>query len=104
AFGNRFLRSYRRLGWEEGLYAVHPEAEAIEGVRAYERLADVPGEIDYVLVALPAAACARVLRDAAGKAAFAQVMTAGFRETGEEGAALERDLLRAGREAGVRIV
>jgi acyl-CoA synthetase (NDP forming) len=104
AFGNRFLRSYRRLGWEDGLYAVHPDASEVEGVPAYRRLADIPGDVDYVLVAVPAAACAGVLRDAAGKAAFAQVMTAGFREAGEAGAALEADLLRAARESGVRVV
>lgn len=104
AFGNRFLRSYRRLGWDEGLYALHPEADEVEGVPASRDFSAIPGPIDYLLVAVPAPACAGVLRAAAGRVAFAQVMTAGFRESGEDGAALERDLLRAGREAGVRIV
>jgi acyl-CoA synthetase (NDP forming) len=104
AFGNRFLRAYRSLGWREGLYALHREADEVESVPAVKDLAEVPGPIDYLLVAVPAAACASVIRDAGGRAAFAQVMTAGFGETGDDGAALERELLRAGRESHVRIV
>jgi len=104
AFGNRFLRAYVRRGWREGLYAIHPSAAAVEGVPAVPSVADVPGGLDYLLVAVPAAACAGVVRDAAGKVAFAQVMSGGFREAGAEGAALERDLLAAARTAGVRVV
>ena len=104
AFGNRFLRAYRGLGWRDGLYALHRDAAEVEGVPVVKDLAEVGGPVDYLLVAVPATACASVVRDAAGRAAFAQVMTAGFGESGDEGAALERELLRAGRESQVRIV
>jgi acyl-CoA synthetase (NDP forming) len=104
AFGNRFLRAYRSLGWGDGLYTLHRDAAEIEGVPAVKDLAEVGGPIDYMLVAVPAPACASVVRAAAGRAAFAQVMTAGFGESGDEGAELQRQLLRAGRESQVRIV
>jgi acyl-CoA synthetase (NDP forming) len=104
AFGNRFLRAYVRRGWQEGLYAVHPSAPSVEGVPAVPSVADVPGGLDYLLVAVPAAACAGVVREAAGRVAFAQVMSGGFREAGPAGAALEEELLAAARAAGVRVV
>jgi acyl-CoA synthetase (NDP forming) len=104
AFGNRFLRAYRGLGWRDGLYALHRDAAEVEGVPAVKDLAEVGGPVDYLLVAVPATVCASVVRHAAGRAAFAQVMTAGFGESGDEGAELERELLRAGRESQVRIV
>jgi acyl-CoA synthetase (NDP forming) len=104
AFGNRFLRAYVRRGWQEGLYAVHPTAASVEGVPAVASVADVPGGLDYLLVAVPAAACAGVVREGTGRVAFAQVMSGGFREAGPAGLALEEELLAAARAAGVRVV
>ncbi len=104
AFGNRFLGSYRALGWDDGLYAIHPEASAIDGVPAVSSVAEIDGDVDYMMVAVPAARCADVIRSGAGKVRFAQVMSGGFREASAEGASLEAELLRAGRESGVRIV
>jgi acyl-CoA synthetase (NDP forming) len=104
AFGNRFLRGYTRRGWDSGLYAIHPQADEVEGVPAVPSVADIPGGLDYLLVAVPAAACADVIRQAAGRVAFAQVMSGGFREEGASGARLEQELLVAARQAGVRVV
>jgi len=104
SFGNRFLRGYTRRGWESGLYAIHPHADEVEGVPAVRSVADIPGGLDYLLVAVPAESCAQVVRQSAGQVAFAQVMSGGFSEAGAAGARLEQDLLAAAREAGVRVV
>jgi len=104
SFGNRFLRAYLRRGWESGLYAIHPQADEVEGVPAVPSVGDIAGGLDYLLVAVPAASCAEVLRQSAGRVAFAQVMSGGFREAGQEGARLEEDLLAAARDAGIRVV
>lgn len=37
-FGNRFLAAYRDYGWTDGLFALHPTAEQIDGVPAYPSL------------------------------------------------------------------
>ncbi len=104
SFGNRFLQAYVRRGWTDGLTAIHPQATEIEGVPARPSLADLDDPVDYLVVAVPAKACADLIRSAAGRVAFAQVVTGGFREAGEDGRALEGELLRAARESGVRIV
>ena len=104
SFGNRFLRAYVRRGWSEGLTAIHPQAAEIEGVPARASLADLDDPVDYLVVAVPAKACADLIRSAAGRVAFAQVVTGGFREAGEDGRELEGELLRAARESGVRVV
>jgi acyl-CoA synthetase (NDP forming) len=104
-FGNRFLEAYRALGWTDGLAAVHPSATEIDSVPAYPSLRDVPHPIDYVLAAVPAAACADLVRDAAGVAPFVHVISGGFSEaSGREGHDLEHRLLLAAREAGVRVL
>jgi len=102
--GNRALRRYRSFGWTAGLYAIHPTAASIDGVPAVPSLADIPGGADYLLVALPAAACPAFLRSAAGHARVAQVVSSGFRESGPAGMSLEAELTEAGRDAGVRFL
>ncbi|HEX2316022.1 MAG TPA: acetate--CoA ligase family protein, partial [Thermomonospora sp.] len=100
-FGNMFLGFYRAAGFAGTLVAVHPTAAEIDGVPCVPSLADAPPEVDYALVAVPAAQCPDVVRQAAG-IPFVQVMSGGFRETGE--ADLEADLVAAARRAGVRLL
>ncbi|MEU8132452.1 acetate--CoA ligase family protein [Streptodolium elevatio] len=101
-FGNRFLAAYRAFGWTDGLYAVHPSAESIDGVPAVASVADIPGGADYLLVAVPAAATPALVAAAAGHARFVHVVSGGFREAGA--ADLEDELLVAARRAGVRLL
>ncbi len=103
-FGNRFLAAYRALGWRDGLYAIHPEAKEIDGVAAVRSAAEIPGGVDYLLGAVPAQRCARLLQDSAGHVRFAQVISGGFGESGADGAALERELVAAARAAGMRLL
>jgi acyl-CoA synthetase (NDP forming) len=82
-----------------------PGIEAL-GVRNFTSLDDVPGEIDYVMCAVPRpvspkiiAACAQ--RGVAGIALF----TSGFAETGEEeGAKLQAEIGRIARDAGMALI
>ncbi|WP_433326514.1 acetate--CoA ligase family protein [Spirillospora sp. CA-294931] len=96
-FGNMFLGFYKATGVR--LVAVHPTADEIDGVPCVPSLADA--EVDYALVAVPAARCAAVVAEARG-VPFVQVMSAGFAETGR--ADLEEDLLAAARTAGARLL
>jgi uncharacterized protein len=47
---------------------VNPSADTILGRQAYARLADVPGELDMVVVFRPSAEAGTHVRDAAGRA------------------------------------
>ncbi len=98
-FGNMFLEFYRAAGFGSRLVAVHPEALTVDGVPAVPSLAAT--DVDYALVAVPAARCASVVAEAGG-AAFVQVMSGGFSEDG--GSSLEADLLAAARKAGTRLL
>lgn len=104
-FGNTFLAAYKELGWGPGkLWAVHPKATEIDGVPAVASVADIDDEVDYVVGAVPAAACADLVRGAAGKAQFVHVISGGFREASAEGADLEDELAAVARESGVRVL
>ena len=104
-FGNTFLTAYKELGWGPGtLWAVHPKATEIDGVPAVPAVADIDGDVDYVVGAVPAAACADLVRGAAGKAKFVHVISGGFREASEEGTDLEEALGAVARKSGVRVL
>ncbi|HEV8296479.1 MAG TPA: acetate--CoA ligase family protein, partial [Acidimicrobiales bacterium] len=96
-FGNRFLDAYRSVGWSDGLAAIHPTATDIAGVPAYPTIADIPGAVDYVVAAVPAASCAELVRSAAGAVPFVHVISGGFSEVGAAGEELEAELRSAAR-------
>ncbi|WP_188194543.1 acetate--CoA ligase family protein [Nonomuraea sp. SYSU D8015] len=96
-FGNMFLDFYKAAGIP--IVAVHPEAREVAGVRAVPAL--TAADVDYALVAVPAARCPEVVRQAAG-VPFVQVMSGGFGESGR--ADLEAELVEAARAAGTRLL
>ena len=77
----------------------------VGGQVTYPTLRDVPGEVDLAVVATPAATVPGIVRDAADKGVAAVVvLSAGFAETGGEGARLQDETLAAARAGGVRLV
>jgi acetyl coenzyme A synthetase (ADP forming)-like protein len=92
-------------GFTGPLYPVNPKAKVIGSVRAYPTIGDVPDDVDLAYIVVPkrhvievAAQCAE-----AGVRGIV-VISAGFSETGEEGAKLEAELLDIVRESGMRMV
>mgnify|MGYP001343428422 CR=1 FL=1 len=87
------------------IYPVNVKAKSICGVRAYPSLTDIPDSIDLAVVIVPAAQTPAVAREAAAKGVRGLVViSAGFRETGVDGAKLEQELLAICRENTIRLV
>lgn len=103
--GNRFLANLKAAGFTGTLVAVNDKADEILGCPSYPSVRDVPERVDLAVVAVPAESVLEVVAqcaDANVKALL--VVSAGFAEASEEGAALQSDLLRAARSAGMRVV
>ncbi len=93
------------------LYSVQVDPTQIEGIeklgiKNYTSLADVPGEIDYALVAVPRQVAPIVLKDLIAKKAHgAAFFTSGFAETGEElGIRLQDQIVTMARAANFNLV
>jgi acetyl coenzyme A synthetase (ADP forming)-like protein len=87
------------------VYPVNPATEVVQSVRAYPSVEAIPGEVDLAVIAVPAAAVAAAARECAARGVPALVvLSAGFAEVGEEGAARERELVEICRAAGMRLV
>lgn len=78
------------------LYPVNPKEKEILGLRCYPSISEVPGEVDLAILALPAPASEKGVRECALKGVRVVIVTSsGFRETGQEGSALEGRLIEA---------
>jgi len=103
--GGTFMTAFLRGGFTGKLYPINLKATEIMGVKAYPSLFDVPGEIDVVILVIPAAATEEAMKQCVQKGVkFAIVHGAGFSEIGAMGRELEERVLRIAREGEVRVV
>jgi acyl-CoA synthetase (NDP forming)/GNAT superfamily N-acetyltransferase len=103
--GHEIVSSLVAGGFRGALYPVNPKAAELCGVRAYASLAELPSAPDLVIVAVPPGEVRGVLDAATGVGARGcVVVTAGFGETGAQGARAEAELLGMARRSGMRIV
>jgi acyl-CoA synthetase (NDP forming)/GNAT superfamily N-acetyltransferase len=105
SLGNQLLRSMQEGGYTGRLFAIHPTAPEVAGVPAYRSLADAPEPVDLAIISVPADAVERVIEDGARAGTHGiVVISAGFAEAGSAGVQRQRDLVRAVRGAGMRLV
>jgi len=103
--GGEILRHLRASGFRGPLYAVNPAATDVHSVASYPSLRDVPGPVEFAVIAVPARDVEAVIDDCIVKhVAAAVVISAGFSETGAEGRAAEQRILEKVRGAGMRMV
>ena len=103
-FGGRFLQALLTFGYKGRLYPVNPQESKVQGLKTYASVRDIPGPVELASVAVPAPAVPGVLEECLEKGVKAvQVLSAGFREAGEEGARLEQRLAEIAAR-GLRIV
>lgn len=92
-------------GYGGGIYPVNPKYPRIGDLTCYASIADVPQPCDLALVAVAGRMVPDVIRQCgAAGIAFATVFSAGFREVGAEGVALENELKAAVAASGVRVI
>ncbi|WP_413160597.1 bifunctional acetate--CoA ligase family protein/GNAT family N-acetyltransferase [Capilliphycus salinus ALCB114379] len=87
------------------VFPVNPKRSSILGIKAYPSLADVPEPVDLALIATPAATVPGVVQDcvkAGVKGAI--ILSAGFKEIGANGIALEQQILDIARRGNLRII
>ena len=105
SLSGRLLGNLLAAGFTGAVYPVNPRAAEVRGLRCYPSLAAVPGPIDLAVVMVPKdAVLAAVEECAAAAVKGVVVITAGFREGGASGAALERAVVGRLRAAGIRMI
>jgi acyl-CoA synthetase (NDP forming) len=101
-----FVVALQNLGFKGALYLVNIKEPEVHGIKTYMNVNDIPGPVDYVITAIPAAAVPGLIDDCARKGVkVAHLYTGRFGETGRaQDASLEQEVLRRARKGGVRII
>ncbi len=103
--GYDILKNIIQYGYKGTIYPINPAATNIMGLTSYPSILDVPDSIDLAIVVIPSKNVLDVIEQCGTKHIDAAVIiTAGFKESGIEGARLEHDLIKKSKEAGVRFI
>ncbi|MEA5088573.1 acetate--CoA ligase family protein [Solidesulfovibrio sp.] len=92
--GHTVVKNMQEAGFKGTLIPVNPKADEIMGLPVTKRIEDLPVGLDLAVIVVPVAAVVPSMEAlAAIKCKSAIIITAGFKEVGKEGAALERKLI-----------
>ena len=87
------------------VFPVNAKRGNVLGIKAYPSVGAVPEPVDLAVVVTPAPTVPGVIREcAAAGVRGAIILSAGFKETGAEGARLEEEVLAIARAARMRII
>jgi acyl-CoA synthetase (NDP forming) len=102
--GYNIVWNLKQHGFKGRIYPVNPNAEKILDLKCYPTVLDIPDEVDVAIIAVPAKIVPEVMEQCAEKGIKGVVIvSSGFSEEGEIGAAYEREVIRIAKENGIRI-
>ena len=104
-FGAGMLRGISSMGFEGRIYPVNPKGGFLSGQEIYKRVEDIPGPVDFAVIAVNAryvpealASCLKI------GVAGVEILSSGFSELGtDEGKELERQIQEIAAR-GIRVV
>ncbi len=103
--GSDIMKRLQEYKFNGKIYPVNPKGGIIEGLQAYTNILEVPGEVDLALIVVNAKFVLDTIDQCHEKGIKGLcIITAGFKETGKEGAELEKQLLEKVRAYGMRCV
>ncbi|MCF8027824.1 MAG: bifunctional acetate--CoA ligase family protein/GNAT family N-acetyltransferase [Desulfobacteraceae bacterium] len=92
-------------GYKGRLYPVNPKYTHVSGQPAFKSVGDLPAAPDLVMIATPIETVAELVRQCMEKGAGgAMVLSAGGRETGKKGAAIEEEIKSQIQSSGFRLL
>ena len=103
--GSEIMQRLRDYKFNGNIYPINPKGGMIEGFQAYTSINEVPGEVDLAVIVVNSKFVLDTIDQCHKKGIKGLcIITAGFKETGREGAELEKQLLQKVREYGMRCV
>jgi acetate---CoA ligase (ADP-forming) len=105
SIGGELFRNILEGDFAGAAYPVNRDGEPVAGVRAYRSVEEIPETVDLAVISLPGGAVLEAAEQAlrAGTRALV-VISAGFAETGSEGAERQNQLLALVRSHGARLI
>lgn len=105
ALGRKPVDYLLRYQYPGRILPINPRSPRILGVPAYPNVREAPGPIDLALIMVSAERVPQAVEDcAAAGVPLAIIASSGFAETGQEGAALQADIVAKAKAGGVRLI
>ncbi|HEY9738385.1 MAG TPA: bifunctional acetate--CoA ligase family protein/GNAT family N-acetyltransferase [Trichocoleus sp.] len=87
------------------VFPINPNRRSVLGIRAYSSIQDTPEPVDLAIIATPAPTVPGIIRDCiAAGVRGAIVLSAGFKEIGEQGIALENQIRELLQQSDLRLI
>jgi acetyltransferase len=103
--GRQLMENLREGPLRDRLFPVNPHRESVLDIPAVSDVSELPDPVDLAVIAVPALQVPSVMEGCASRGVGAAVIvSAGFREVGARGAALEREVMAIARLAGIRVL
>jgi len=98
-----FANNKKRGIFKGKIYPVNPREETILGFKCYRKITEIPGEVELIVIVVPAKVVPQIMIDAVSKKVKTVIIiTAGFREIGKT--ELEKKIVKTASDAGIRIL
>jgi acetyl coenzyme A synthetase (ADP forming)-like protein len=98
-----FVVNKRREVFKGEIFPVNPYEDSILGFQCYPSVAEIPGELDLVVIVVPANIVPNIMEDAASKKVKAvAIISSGFSEIGNH--ELENQIVATAKRAGIRVL
>ena len=103
--GYRLLRNLIGVGYRGVVYPVNPKKQSVQGIQTYPNVENLPRQVDLAIIATPARIVPDIVEQC-GKAGIQGIIiiSAGFKEIGAEGKALEDEILEIKKKYNMRII
>ena len=103
--GSELMQRLRDYKFQGNIYPVNPKGGVIEGFQAYTSVLEIPGEVDFAVIIVPQKFVLAAIDECNQKGIKGIcIISAGFKESGAEGAAAEKELLEKVKAYGMRLV
>ncbi len=103
--GHEVLDNIVRYGFTGAVFPVNPKATAVHSIKAYPSVEAIPDPVDLAVIVVPKDSVLTVAEECGRKGVHGLVViSAGFKEVGEPGAAAEQRLMEIVRRHGMRMV
>ncbi|PEN14554.1 acetyl CoA synthetase subunit alpha [Longibacter salinarum] len=87
------------------VFPVNPNRDSVLGITAHDTIGSIDSDVDLAVIATPAHTVPSIVKECADAGVGGIIIiSAGFREIGEQGAELEKEILNIAQREGVRIV
>jgi acetyl-CoA synthetase (ADP-forming) len=105
SMGTVIYKNIKHFEFPGPLYIIHPREEHVQGVNAFPSIRDCPDVPELAIIVLPAQMVGETLAACGQKGVkHAIVISGGFKEIGDSGKELEREMMTIAREYGIRLL